>query len=167
MEKRINDFLPNIKDLYTINDNGEIFSDISGKMKTRNKGNTEYQIINFMTQEGKKKTYRVHRLVMMAFKPIEDMDNLEVNHMDGDKKNNALSNLEWCSASENQKHAFRIDLQRARKGEKSNFSKLTQADIEKIFELRKLGWLQKDIADQIGCTRSNISYILNHKTWQG
>lgn len=167
MEKRINDFLPNIKDLYTINDNGEIFSDISGKMKTRNKGNTEYQIINFMTQEGKKKTYRVHRLVMMAFKPIEDMDNLEVNHIDGDKKNNALSNLEWCSASENQKHAFQTGLQQPRKGEKSNFSKLTQADIDKIFELRNLGWLQKDIANQIGCTRSNISYILNHKTWQG
>lgn len=167
MEKRINDFLPNIKDLYTINDNGEIFSDISGKMKTRNKGNTEYQIINFMTQEGKKKTYRVHRLVMMAFKPIEDMDNLEVNHIDGDKKNNALSNLEWCSASENQKHAFQTGLQQPRKGERSNFSKLTQADIDKIFELRNLGWLQKDIASQIGCTRSNISYILNHKTWQG
>lgn len=167
MEKRINDFLPNIKDLYTINDNGEIFSDISGKMKTRNKGNTEYQIINFMTQEGKKKTYRVHRLVMMAFKPIENMDNLEVNHIDGDKKNNALSNLEWCSASENQKHAFQTGLQQPRKGEKSNFSKLTQADIDKIFELRNLGWLQKDIASQIGCTRSNISYILNHKTWQG
>lgn len=167
MEKRINDFLPNIKDLYTINDNGEIFSDISGKMKTRNKGNTEYQIINFMTQEGKKKTYRVHRLVMMAFKPIKDMDNLEVNHIDGDKKNNALSNLEWCSSSENQKHAFQTGLQQPRKGEKSNFSKLTQTDINKIFELRKLGWLQKDIANQIGCTRSNISYILNHKTWQG
>lgn len=167
MEKRINDFLPNIKDLYTINDNGEIFSDISGKMKTRNKGNTEYQIINFMTQEEKKKTYRVHRLVMMAFKPIKDMDKLEVNHIDGDKKNNALSNLEWCSSSENQKHAFQTGLQQSRKGEKSNFSKLTQADIDKIFELRNLGWLQKDIADQIGCTRSNISYILNHKTWQG
>lgn len=167
MEKRINDFLPNIKDLYTINDNGEIFSDISGKMKTRNKGNTEYQIINFMTQEGKKKTYRVHRLVMMAFKSIKDMDKLEVNHIDGDKKNNALSNLEWCSSSENQKHAFQTGLQQPRKGEKSNFSKLTQADIDKIFELRNLGWLQKDIASQIGCTRSNISYILNHKTWQG
>ena len=167
MEKRINDFLPNIKDLYTINDNGEIFSDISGKMKTRNKGNTEYQIINFMTQEGKKKTYRVHRLVMMAFKPIKDMDKLEVNHIDGDKKNNALSNLEWCSSSENQKHAFQTGLQQPRKGEKNNFSKLTQADIDKIFELRNLGWLQKDIANQIGCTRSNISYILNHKTWQG
>lgn len=167
MEKRINDFLPNIKDLYTINDNGEIFSDISGKMKTRNKGNTEYQIINFMTQEGKKKTYRVHRLVMMAFKPVQDMDKLEVNHIDGDKKNNALSNLEWCSSSENQKHAFQTGLQQPRKGEKSNFSKLAQTDINKIFELRKLGWLQKDIANQIGCTRSNISYILNHKTWQG
>lgn len=167
MEKRINDFLPNIKDLYTINDDGEIFSDISGKMKTRNKGNTEYQIINFMTQEGKKKTYRVHRLVMMAFKPIQNMDKLEVNHIDGDKKNNALKNLEWCSSSENQKHAFQTGLQQARKGEKSNLSKLTQTDVDKIFELKKQGWLQKDIANQFGCTRSNISYILNHKTWQG
>lgn len=165
MEKRLHDFLPNIKDLYTINDKGEVFSDISGLMKTRNKGKTEYQIINFMTIKGKKKTYRLHRLVLMAFSPVANMESLEVNHIDGDKKNNCLENLEWCTSCENQRHAFSIGLQNARKGEDSNLSKLTEQDIKKVFTLRSQGWLQKDIADEVGCTRSNISYILNQKSW--
>lgn len=166
MERRIHDFLPIIKDLYTVNDKGEFFSDNTGLMKTRNKGNTEYQIINFMTVDGKKKTYRAHRIVMMAFKPIDNMEKLEVNHIDGNKKNNLLSNLEWCTSAENQQHAFQLGLQKARKGSANNFAKLSKQDIERIFILRKKGWLQKDIANEIGCTRSNISYILNNKTWQ-
>lgn len=165
MKKRVHEYIPYIKDLYTIDDLGNIYSDISGKMKTRNKGNTEYQIINLMTLEGKKKTFRVHRLVMMAFHPIQNMNDMEVNHMDGNKQNNALSNLQWRTASENQLHAFQIGLQKPRKGEKSNFSKLTQKDVDKIFNLRRKGLTQKQIAEKIGCTRSNISYILSKKTW--
>lgn len=165
MKKRVHDYIPYIKDLYTIDDLGNIYSDISGKMKTRNKGNTEYQIINLMTLKGKKKTFRVHRLVMMAFHPIQNMNDMEVNHIDGNKQNNALSNLQWCTASENQLHAFQIGLQKPRKGKKSNFSKLTQKDVDKIFNLRRRELTQKQIAEKIGCTRSNISYILSKKTW--
>lgn len=164
MERRIHDFLPEIKNYYTINDLGEIYSDNSGKMKSRNKGNTQYQIINFMKTDGKKKTYRVHRLVMMAFKPVENMDNLEVNHIDGDKTNNCLSNLEWCTSSENQKHACNTGLQKPKRGSKSNWAKLSKQDVEKIFKLREQGLSQKDIGDIVGCTRSNISYIINRKT---
>lgn len=101
MERRLHDFIPYLRDLYTINDKGEVFSDNTGKMKTRNKGNTEYQIINLMKEDGKKKTFRLHRLVMMAFEPIDNCELMEVNHKDGNKKNNCLSNLEWCSSSEN------------------------------------------------------------------
>ena len=135
-------------------------------MKTRNKGNTEYQIINLTLQDGSKKTFRVHRLVLMAFAPIENMQNLEVNHIDGNKKNNSLSNLEWVTSSENKLHAFAKGLNKPRRGERSNFSKLTQNKIELIFKLRAEGWTQKKIAEEVGCTRSNISYILNKKTWQ-
>ena len=135
-------------------------------MKTRNKGNTEYQIINLTLQDGSKKTFRVHRLVLMAFAPIENMYKLEVNHIDGNKKNNSLSNLEWVTSSENKFHAFATGLNKPRRGERSNFSKLTQNKIELIFKLRAEGWTQKRIAEKIGCTRSNISYILNKKTWQ-
>jgi len=166
MEKRLHDFLPEIKDYYTVTDQGEFFSDNSGKMKTRDRSGTEYQIINFMKEDGKKKTYRAHRLVLMAFNPIENMDKLEVNHINGNKRDNRLENLEWCTSSENQKHAFKTSLQQPRKGKDSNFSKLSEEDIKLIFKLRKQGLLQREIADIIGCTRSNISYILNNKTWQ-
>lgn len=165
MEKRIHDFIPEIKDYYTVTSDGEFYSDNSGKMKTRNRAGTEYQIINFSTIDGKKKTFRAHRLVLMAFNPIDNMDDLQVNHIDGNKKNNKLENLEWCSASENQIHAYKTGLNKARKSEKSNWSKLTQKDIDLVFQLKEQGLTNKQIAEQVNCTPSNISYILNKKSW--
>ena len=166
MEKRIHDFIPEIKDYYTITSDGLIYSDNSGLMKTRNRAGTDYQIINLSKLDGNKRTFRVHRLVMMAFNPVKNMNELEVNHIDGNKKNNKLENLEWCTASENQIHAFKTGLNKARKGEKSNFSKLTEDDVKKVFELRKEGLLQREIAEIVGCTSSNISYILREKSWR-
>ena len=43
---------------------------------------------------------------------------------------------------------------------------ITEEEIKEIFQMRKQGMLQREIADKIGCTRSNISYILSNKTWQ-
>ena len=91
---------------------------------------------------------------------------MEINHKDGDKTNNSLENLEWCTSSQNQKHAFKNGLQKARRGEESNFSKLAKEDIDEIFRMRSAGMTQEKIANKIGCTRSNISYILSNKTWQ-
>ena len=166
MERRLHDFIPEIKDYYTVTSEGEFFSDNSGKMKTRNRAGTEYQIINFSLINGKKKTYRAHRLVLMAFKPVDNMENLEVNHIDGNKKNNKLENLEWCTSSENQIHDFKTGLNKARRGEKSNFSKLKLEDIKRVFDLREQGLTQAEIATIVGCSNSNISYILKRKTWQ-
>lgn len=135
-------------------------------MKTRNRAGTDYQIINLSKLDGSKRTFRVHRLVMMAFNPVENMDELEVNHIDGNKKNNKLENLEWCTASENQIHAFKTGLNKSRRGEESNFSKLTNDDVKKVFELREKGLLQREIAEIVGCTRSNISCILREKSWK-
>lgn len=166
MEKRLHDFIPEIKDLYTVTSDGEFFSDNTGKMKTRNRAGTEYQIINFMKQDGTKKTYRAHRLVLMAFQPCENMDKLQVNHIDGNKKNNKLENLEWCTSSENQKHAFKLGLQKARSGEQSNFSKLTKKDIKMIFEMYHKGFNVNKIAQKVHCSSSNVYRILSGKTWQ-
>lgn len=53
----------------------------------------------------------VHRLVMKAFKPCKNMDDLQINHIDGNKQNNCLDNLEWSTALENMRHSFETGLQ--------------------------------------------------------
>ena len=58
---------------------------------------------------GKRKTVFQHRLIAQAF--IPNLDNKpQVNHIDGNKLNNSIENLEWCTAFENMHHAFAIGL---------------------------------------------------------
>lgn len=57
---------------------------------------------------GKQKEYRVHRLVAFAFLGKPEGDQTEVNHIDGDKTNNSVDNLEWVSHTENMRHAFSV-----------------------------------------------------------
>lgn len=166
MERRLHDFIPELKDYYTVTSDGEFYSDNSGKMKTRNRAGTEYQIINFSLISGGKRTFRAHRLVLMAFNPVENMDELEVNHIDGNKKNNKLENLEWCTTSENQLHAIRTGLSTIKRGEECPSHKLTEKDVLKVFELKEEGLTNREIAKIVNCTPSNISCILNGKSWK-
>ena len=55
----------------------------------------------------KRKYIKVHRLVLMAFNPISDYKDMQINHIDGNKMNNDIDNLHWCTSSENMKHSFR------------------------------------------------------------
>ena len=59
-----------------------------------------YQIV-ILSKNNKTKSFLVHRLVMKNFCPVNDMDNLQVNHKDENKLNNCLSNLEWMTRKEN------------------------------------------------------------------
>ena len=58
-----------------------------------------------LRKEGKKKTVRINRIIAQTF--IPNPDNLpQVNHIDGNKLNNCVENLEWCTPSQNMKHCF-------------------------------------------------------------
>lgn len=65
-----------------------------------------------LCKEGKMLTKKVHRLVATAFIPNNE-DRPQVNHINGDKADNRATNLEWCTDSENLRHAYRCGLKRA------------------------------------------------------
>ena len=78
------------------------------KVMKNQKVSTGYRSVTLYRVNGKKQYY-VHRLVAETF--IPNPNNLiDVNHKDGCKTNNILSNLEWCSRSDNQKHAYKNGL---------------------------------------------------------
>ena len=75
-----------------------------GKILTPRVSNTGYLRVHLSITRKTSKTISVHRLVAEAF--IDNPFNLpEVNHIDGNKENNSVSNLEWCTGEYNRKHA--------------------------------------------------------------
>lgn len=117
--KKLSDFIE-IDKHYLISKDGFVFSEKTNRKLKMYKDENGYLNIT-LTYNGKIKHFRIHRLVAMAF--IDNKQNKpQVNHKDGNKLNNHVSNLEWCTQSENEKHAY----------SKCNHSKVVQvAQIEK------------------------------------
>ena len=93
-------------------------------------------------------------------------DKRTVNHIDGNKKNNKISNLEWLSDSEQQLHAVSIGLRENAIGEKSNFSKLTEKSVLEIRKLFKNNISINEISKIYNISKNNIRYIVNRVTWK-
>lgn len=79
------------------------------------------------------KTISIHRLVAETF--IPNPGNLsDVNHIDGDKSNNRVDNLEWVSRGSNIKHSYDSGLREAKKGEESPAAKITLKQAQEIYD---------------------------------
>lgn len=79
-----------------------------GRIFKTTKGSRGY-IQVALTKNGKSRIFNVHRLVAQAFIP-NPLNLPQVNHIDGNKTNNNVSNLEWCTAQENIQHAHKMNL---------------------------------------------------------
>lgn len=95
-----------IDNKYSITEDGTV---INNKTKQVKKAHIDRYGYLHMRLSDKNKKYFVHRLVALTY--IENPDNKEtVNHKDGNKLNNHISNLEWMTNKENLKHAYNNNL---------------------------------------------------------
>lgn len=115
-----------------------------------------------LSVNGKIKMIMVHRIIAEAFVTRIKNKNV-INHKDGNKKNNALLNLEWCTQSENCIHASKIGLLSNKKGENHPKSKLTNEDILTIRSLDVNNFFL--LAEKYNVSYSTIMRIISRKTW--
>ena len=110
------------------------------------------------------KDFFIHRLVAFSF--LENMEEKEfINHIDGNKKNNTVENLEWCNRSENIQHAIKNGLMDNIFGEKNKNSKITKEQALKI-KYGHHGISNTELASIYKINQSKISEIRSGKRWK-
>jgi len=173
--------IPGYEGLYTIAEDGLVYGT---KLKTPLKGGWTKTDIGYrsvsLTKNKIKKSYLVHRLVAKCFIP-NPYDYPEVNHKDGDKTNNNVENLEWCSKEQNAKHWVKelgvkpFSKERlsqcAENGKryggtnKDETRSLTFEVAESIRERVECGEKQKDLAKEFNIHKSTVNAIIKRRTY--
>lgn len=150
---------------YSVTEDGRVYSHKSNKYLSQRIGPVGYMMVN-LSIEGKCKTFTVHRLVAKAFLP--NPNNLEaVNHIDGNKVNNNVDNLEWVTNSQNAQHAFRTGLISPARGKDTLNGRYTNDEIKEIRRLYNEEHVsQYKLATMYGTTRAAIQQIVNRITYQ-
>ena len=145
-------------DNYYITKEGKIFSDKRGSLKELSYSNNidGYKSVR-LYKNGKVKRELLH--VLLAKQYIDNPNNLPVvNHVDGDKTNNNISNLEWCTRSYNTKHSFELGLQKVERGEQRYNAVLNDKLVREIRTLLKIQGISKTARD-LGLKKSTVANV--------
>lgn len=176
MEEEIWRPIPEYEGLYEVSNIGRVrsldrrvraragkFRTVKGRMRKPNIGKTApyYQII--LSKAGTVRNHLVHRLVASSF--LTNWSTcLEVNHIDGNKLNNQVYNLEMCTRQQNIDHSISHNLVMSY-GENNHQAKLTNKEAKNIRIWHKWGIRQNDLARMFNVSTSVICDIINNKAY--
>lgn len=150
---------------YEINSEGIVRRISTKRIKKSFKRLDGYIGIQLYITKEKVKNYQLHRLIANAFIPNPD-NKLYVNHIDSNRENNSLNNLEWVTFEENVKHGYESG-HASNKGSNNGFSVLTE---EQVLEMRRKRENDKLSYQQLAA-HYNVSYgcvagIIQRKNWK-
>jgi DNA-directed RNA polymerase specialized sigma24 family protein len=141
---------------------GEVRSLVRKKMLAQVEGERGYMLVN-LYRDGRPRNFLVHRLVAMSFLgPIPA--GKQINHKDGDKKNNCLENLEIVTPEQNRAHAARTGL--LLRGEDNPSSRLTEEQVRAMRQRRDEGVRVRDIAHEFDVSEKTVYLICNRASWR-
>ena len=138
-------------------ESGDVYSTLNRKVVKLKAGTKPagYRFVGLSTADGARKYEMIHRLVAKAFIP-NPMGYSEVNHVDGDKNNNHVSNLEWCTSKMNHIHARVSGLI------KNNISKLGLS-CEELLQIFNSQGRYREIGNRFGISAQTVCNIKRGK----
>lgn len=148
---------------YTVRTDGKVFNKNEHELKqTVNRDG--YSMVK-LCNKGYEKNCLVHRLVAEAFIPNPD-NKRTVNHIDGNKTNNDISNLEWCTHSENEKHAYANSLRRSylTYSDRKNGAVISKEKRRKPVKVIETGIIYPSVLDcakDLGCYTNGVAGCCN------
>lgn len=176
--ERIWKSVPNYEGYYEISNDGLLRSvnrlsvnslgycrHLRGRLMAPSKGRCGY-IKYSLAKDGKSETINAHQLVAMAFLGhCRNTSKLTINHIDGNKKNNCVDNLEIVTMTENRQHAIRNGLWNQR-GVHAIKAKLTSKELIEIRQLWATGrYRHTDLARMFNVGRSTIGRAIRHQRY--
>jgi len=155
---------------YAADESGNIYS-----LNYKNSGKTKiikpsprdgYYQSMFQRDDGKYCTYKIHKMVMLAFFG-ERPKGMEVNHKDGNKLNNSVLNLEYITHAANCQHSFDLGLQLPKRGTLNGMAKITEQQVKEIREYvansKSMYYGRKALAEKYGISEAHVKDIVNRR----
>ena len=169
--------IPGFEGEYAIDEEGKVWSyprtvvyQKPGRFLRPGRAENHYDSLALTSHNGAKISVAIHRLVALTYLPNPENKPF-VNHKDGDKRNNSVSNLEWCTEKENSEHAWKTGLmdhaRYDRRGSRNPKVRLTEANVIEIKRRMATGKInQCAVAREFGVSRGAIGEIFRGTNWK-
>lgn len=165
--------IPGYEGRYEIDKQGNVyamfpFRGVPAGRKVKTRVNPQGYVTTTLAKEGRGLVRTIHRLLMLTFNPIENAHLFEVNHIDLNKQNNRLDNLEWLTHQANIQHAHRMNAwgDNQVRGEHMNTAKLIPDQVREIRRLYAIGTNMSVLGRQFRVTPENIRAIVLRQSWR-